>query len=137
VLQCAVCFTVRPSNSPRTASQSRVIAGPSRPQGSTSGSISDVQKQSRVVAMRQPSNAKDPTPPRKPAEISTDGGQWACGVCTLLNDQQAHQCTLCLTGRPRDPSMGWTCVMCGEADISHQFWSCRFCGAIKTESTHG
>ncbi|KAG2044554.1 WLM domain-containing protein [Suillus americanus] len=136
VLQCAVCFTVRPFSSPRTADRSRVVAGPSRPQGSTSGSISDAPKQSRATAMRQPSN-KDPTPPRKPAETSVDDGQWACAVCTLVNDQQAHQCTLCLTGRPRDLSMGWTCITCGEADIPHQFWSCRFCGAIKTESTYG
>ncbi|KAG2350923.1 WLM-domain-containing protein [Suillus weaverae] len=129
----SLCFTVRPSNSP-SASQPRVVAGPSRPQGRTSGSISDAQKKSRVIAVKQPSNAKDPTPPSK---NSADSGQWACAVCTLVNDQQAHQCTLCLTGRPQDPSMGWTCITCGEADIPHQFWSCRFCGAIKTESTYG
>ncbi|KAG1836735.1 hypothetical protein DFJ58DRAFT_719031 [Suillus subalutaceus] len=64
------------------------------------------------------------------------GGQWACAVCTLVNDQQTHQ-RMCLRGRHRDPSMGWTCITCGEADIPHQFWSCRFCGAIKTESTYG
>ncbi|KAG1793896.1 WLM domain-containing protein [Suillus plorans] len=135
VLQCAACFTVRPFNSRRTASQSRVVIGPSRPRGSTSGSISDAPK--RVIATKQANNAKDPTPPRKPAETPACGGQWACAVCTLVNDQQAHQCTLCLTGRPQDPLMGWTCKTCGEAKIPHQFWSCRFCGAIKTESTHG
>ncbi|KAG2138690.1 WLM domain-containing protein [Suillus bovinus] len=137
VLQCAVCLTVRPWNSPRTASQSRVVAGPSRPQGSTSGSISDTHKQPRVLAVRQPSNAKDPTPPRIPAETSVGGGQWACTICTLMNDQRVYKCALCLTGRPQDPLLGWTCKTCGEADIPHQFWSCRFCGVVKTESTYG
>lgn len=136
VLQCAACFAVRPFNSRRTASQSRVVIGPSRPQG-TSGSISDAPKQSRVVAVRQPSSPKDPTPPRKPAETPAGSGQWACAVCTLVNDQQARKCTLCLTRRPQDPLMGWTCETCGEAEIPHQFWSCRFCGTIKTESTYG
>lgn len=137
VLQCAACFTVRPFNSPRAASQSRVSGGPSRPQaqGGASESNSDVQKRSRVIAVRQPSNTRNPTI-RKQGETSADGRQWACGVCTLVNDQQAHQCTLCLTERPRDP-VGWTCVTCGEADMPHQFWSCRFCGAIKTENTYG
>ncbi|KAG1774007.1 WLM domain-containing protein [Suillus placidus] len=124
-------------DSPLEPCQPRVVAGPSRPQGRTSGPISDAQKKSRVIGVKQPSNAKDPTPPRKPAKNSADSGQWACAVCTLVNDQQAHQCTLCLTGRSRDSSMGWTCITCGEADIPHQFWSCRFCGAIKTESTYG
>ncbi|KAG2076771.1 WLM-domain-containing protein [Suillus decipiens] len=122
---------------PWAASQSRVSGGPSRPQaqGGASESNSDVQKRSRVIAVRQPSNTRNPTI-RKQGETSADGRQWACGVCTLVNDQQAHQCTLCLTERPRDP-VGWTCVTCGEADMPHQFWSCRFCGAIKTESTYG
>ncbi|KAG1757050.1 hypothetical protein EDB19DRAFT_1900606 [Suillus lakei] len=137
VLQCAACFTVRPFNLTRTASQPRV-AGPSRTQGSTSGSTPDARGHSRVVAGKQPSNAKDPKPPLpKPAETSADGVQWACAVCTLVNDQQANQCALCSTGRPRDFPMGWTCLTCGEADIPHQFWSCRFCGAIKTESAYG
>ncbi|KAG2155682.1 WLM domain-containing protein [Suillus clintonianus] len=143
VLQCAACFTVRPFNSPRTASQPRVIAGPSRTHDntSTSGSTSDARGQSRVLAVKQPSNFKassDPTPhPRKPAETSADDGQWSCAVCTLVNDKQTNKCTLCLTGRPQVSPMGWTCIMCGEADMPHQFWSCRFCGAIKTESTYG
>ncbi|KAG0707589.1 WLM domain-containing protein [Suillus ampliporus] len=140
VLQCAACFTVRPCNSPKAASQSHV-AGPSRIQGNASGSTSDARGQSRATADKQPNNTKvpsHPTPhPRKPAKTSADGGQWTCAVCTLVNDQQANQCTLCLTGRPQDLSMGWTCTTCGEPDMPHQFWSCRFCGAIKTESTYG
>ncbi|KAG2367675.1 WLM domain-containing protein [Suillus spraguei] len=109
--------------------------GPSRLQGGASVSNSDVQKRSRVIAVRQPINIRDRTP-RKQGETSADGRQWACAVCTFVNDQQTRQCTLCLTERPRDP-VGWTCITCGEADMPHQFWSCRFCGAIKTESTYG
>ncbi|OJA20677.1 Fe2+/Zn2+ regulated transporter [Rhizopogon vesiculosus] len=142
VLQCAACFTVRPRNSPGTASQPSAVAGPSRIRNS-SESTPDARYiergQSRVNADKQPSNAKEssyPTPhSRKPANVTpADSGQWTCVVCTLVNNRQTHHCTVCLTERPRDPYMGWTCLTCGEADMPHEFWSCRFCGAIKTES---
>ncbi|KAG2043536.1 hypothetical protein BDR03DRAFT_996287 [Suillus americanus] len=85
---CPVCIFHNEPIVLQTTSQSRVAAGPSKSQGSTSGSISDA-----VITVRQPSDAKDPTPPRKSAKTSADGGQWACAVW-----------------RPRDPSMGWTCI---------------------------
>ena len=146
VLQCAACLTIRPCNSPRVASQSHAVAEPSRIQGNPTGSTSDARfmqrGQSRVSAEKQPSNTKESSHsishPRKPAsETSADGGQWTCAICILVNDQQANQCVMCSTGRPRDPSLGWMCKTCGEPDMPHEFWSCRFCGAIKTESTYG
>jgi hypothetical protein len=61
---------------------------------------------------------------------STDG-QWVCHICTLVNKSLALQCDACLAERPVDTSVGWSCLTCGERDIPHDFWSCRFCGAIK------
>jgi hypothetical protein len=61
-------------------------------------------------------------------------GQWTCPVCTLINASLALQCDACLAVRPIDTSVGWACATCGERDIPHEFWSCRFCGAIKTHS---
>lgn len=142
VLQCAACFTVRPRNSPGTTSQSHAAAGPSRVRN-TSESISDARypERGQPRANADKSSAKElnhPTPSHKPLDaIPADSGQWTCAICTLVNDRQTNHCTLCLTERPRDPSMGWTCMTCNEADMPHEFWSCRFCGAIKTESTYG
>ncbi|OAX42114.1 WLM-domain-containing protein [Rhizopogon vinicolor AM-OR11-026] len=133
-------------DSPLKPCQPRAVAGPSRirnPSESTPDARYIERGKSRVNADKQPSNAKEssyPTPhSRKPANATpADNGQWTCVVCTLVNDRQIHHCTVCLTERPRDPYMGWTCLTCGEADMPHKFWSCRFCGAIKTESaTYG
>jgi len=74
----------------------------------------------------RPRNTPNPGP--------TAGGQWTCPVCTLINADLGLQCDACLTVRPIDTSVGWACATCGERDISHEFWSCSFCGAIKTHS---
>lgn len=63
--------------------------------------------------------------------------EWTCPLCTLINDDVMLQCGACLAERPNDMLFGWTCLMCGECGIPHQFWSCRFCGTIKSESTVG
>lgn len=60
-----------------------------------------------------------------------DAEQWTCSVCTLVNDSQTLQCAACHAKRP---SSGWTCGVCTESGIPHEFWSCSFCGTIKTDS---
>jgi DNA-dependent metalloprotease WSS1 len=123
--------------------------------------------------------------------------EWACPACTLLNEQRASRCSICLSPRPKpavtnnewpcqsctfvnpsdasrcgmcenprpshskatpskaSPSAStalktpprpvslqpspkdeekWTCLACGEPDMPHDFWSCRFCGTVKLSS---
>ncbi|KIJ66395.1 hypothetical protein HYDPIDRAFT_109416 [Hydnomerulius pinastri MD-312] len=67
------------------------------------------------------------------ADKNSADEQWSCPTCTLINQRLALQCGACLTERPRDTT-GWACLTCGESDMPHELWSCRFCGAIKTES---
>ncbi|KIL01053.1 hypothetical protein PAXRUDRAFT_821068 [Paxillus rubicundulus Ve08.2h10] len=69
-------------------------------------------------------------PPRNP---SMDG-QWTCPICTLANGSLTLQCDACLAERPADSVGGWVCLTCLEKDIPHEFWSCHFCGGIKTQS---
>lgn len=59
---------------------------------------------------------------------------WSCTLCTLINASNALQCDACMTPRPQDLSLGWTCKVCGEQGMEHQFWTCRFCGSVKEAS---
>lgn len=72
--------------------------------------------------------------PRARSPPARSNSEWACQMCTLLNKAFTLQCDACQTKRPQDVSEGWTCLTCGEAGMEHQFWSCQFCGTIKTES---
>ncbi|KAF7791605.1 hypothetical protein EIP86_002622 [Pleurotus ostreatoroseus] len=71
--------------------------------------------------------------------------QWRCPRCTLLNEPRTLQCQACLLIRPEEAApapkvadtASWACLQCGETGMDHQFWSCRFCGAVKTESVYG
>jgi hypothetical protein len=59
---------------------------------------------------------------------------WACLVCTLLNGASALQCEACLSERPLDRTSTWACAYCGESGMNPEFWTCRFCGAMKLRS---
>ncbi|KAH7905741.1 WLM domain-containing protein [Hygrophoropsis aurantiaca] len=72
-----------------------------------------------------------PHPSAKPQDSALTDGQWACPACTLINERLTLQCTACLLHRPQDSATSWTCMTCGEQDMPHEFWSCRFCGTIK------
>lgn len=74
---------------------------------------------------------------RDPHYPNLTEGQWACPVCTLINDAIVLQCVACLSEKPSSMSSGWTCLTCGESGIPHQLWACQSCGTIKTESSIG
>ncbi|KAH7922803.1 WLM-domain-containing protein [Leucogyrophana mollusca] len=114
----------RPSASSSVFSRAQPDSGSSRPPGRPN--------------VTRDSSRLGPYPRVKPTDrpIAT-GGQWSCSACTLINEPLALQCAVCFSERPRDPSSGWTCLTCGEGDMPHEFWSCRFCGSIKTESVVG
>ncbi|KIY50626.1 WLM-domain-containing protein [Fistulina hepatica ATCC 64428] len=68
-------------------------------------------------------------------------GTWACEVCTLENSTAAAQCAVCETPRKAMPppqqvpdQPDWTCAYCGEPNMPHEFWLCRRCGRMKTQS---
>ena len=92
----------------------------------TSGSGSGPSWLQPTSGSTQARNTPNPGP-------SADG-RWSCPVCTLINSDLVLQCDACLAVRPIDTSAGWACATCGERDIPHESWSCRFCGAIKTHS---
>ncbi|KAH9837355.1 WLM-domain-containing protein [Rhodofomes roseus] len=82
---------------------------------------------------RPPSTSSTPS---APAATTTD--EWACPRCTLMNDAERFRCATCDAPRlnvKREPGTdGWTCTVCGEGGTPNDFWSCGFCGSIKTQS---
>ncbi|KAI9464941.1 WLM domain-containing protein [Lactarius psammicola] len=98
------------------------------------------------VTTRRPPDIKSSTKPRPPpvnnASRPAAGSSWTCPTCTLINGPHALQCGACLATRPSQtpgpaPNAGWTCGVCGEEGMEHNFWTCRFCGFVKPESTFG
>ena len=90
-----------------------------------------------AVQPAQPSNGHERIPAsRRPnALLPTNiSGEWSCPTCTLLNQPQALQCNACLAERPPYLSASWICMTCGEAEMPHNLWICRFCGVMKTAS---
>ena len=73
----------------------------------------------------------------RPATLST----WTCPTCTLINRPYALQCDACSGKRPQASTpaanAGWSCGVCGEEGMEHTFWTCRFCGSVKPESSLG
>ena len=73
-------------------------------------------------------------PPQPNLRTKPNGpsGEWTCPSCTLVNTPLSLQCEVCLTRRPAHPNAGWTCQVCKEEGIPHGFWSCSFCGTVKS-----
>ncbi|EGN93180.1 hypothetical protein SERLA73DRAFT_190082 [Serpula lacrymans var. lacrymans S7.3] len=115
-----------PSRRTTSSSTSTVISGSNKPSEPSCGPAVRLTK-SRLVG-------NTISGPHQKGKSSTSVGKWTCPSCTLENDPFALQCDACLSERPHEPSHGWTCVICREEDIPHEFWSCRFCGNIKAES---
>ena len=114
----------------------------------------------RPSAHEQPSNSRPGTsepppdvnlstkprpPPVNSASKPSTASSWTCTTCTLVNGPHALQCDACLAAPPPQVLAqastvtpgGWTCGVCGEQGMEHQFWTCRFCGSVKTESVFG
>ncbi|KIY73506.1 WLM-domain-containing protein [Cylindrobasidium torrendii FP15055 ss-10] len=69
--------------------------------------------------------------PLTPEGVDSD---WSCVVCTLVNSPQALQCDACSSTRPARSTVGWTCLVCGQGPIPHDFWTCRICSTVKSTS---
>ncbi|CAL1694587.1 unnamed protein product [Somion occarium] len=80
------------------------------------------------VALGPIKHSHSPIPPAEP---------WTCPRCTLINEAFAVECAVCLLIRPQTPkpTPGWVCQTCGEKGNPHQFWTCRFCGTVKADSS--
>jgi len=114
------------------------VAGPSKvvvtqPKGMVS--------QDRAISVSQPKVNKDSHTSGAGSQCTESANgqpkaspEWSCPTCTLLNEPMSLQCDACLTERPLDPRVGWTCMSCGETGIPHDFWSCLVCGTVKATS---
>ncbi|KAF8588279.1 WLM-domain-containing protein [Ramaria rubella] len=112
------------SASTRSASPEIIILdGPSSP-----------PRKKRILATAPRTSSTAQPPKSKLALAPPSNDEWACAACTLVNPLLALQCAACYASRPRDPTADWTCLACGEQGMPHDFWTCRFCGRLKSES---
>jgi len=104
----------------------------------------DLSSGSGPVTVHRAPDINASTKPRPPpvnnASRPATGSSWTCPTCTLINGPYALQCDACHGIRPAPaPSPAanavWTCGVCGEDGMEHNFWTCRFCGSVKPEST--
>ncbi|KAI0035178.1 WLM domain-containing protein [Vararia minispora EC-137] len=71
----------------------------------------------------------------------TDSSAWTCTTCTLINQGALHSCEALQTiPTPHSRSFAgdsptWDCAVCGETGMEHEFWSCRWCGSVKVDSS--
>lgn len=110
-----------------------------------------LRSQSAVIQHTPPevnASTRPRPPPVNNASKPSARSPWTCSTCTLINQPLALQCEACLAvrpsqtraqvTRPAEPEpAGWTCGVCGVGGMEHNFWTCRFCGSVKTESTFG
>lgn len=106
----------------------------------------DLPSSSGPMTAQRPPDIKGSTKPRPPpvnnASRPATESSWTCPTCTLINRPYALQCDACHGKRPYQAqapspaaSAGWNCGVCGEEGMEHSFWTCRFCGSVKPEST--
>ncbi|THH20610.1 hypothetical protein EW146_g814 [Bondarzewia mesenterica] len=127
-------FTPIPGSSQVAIPQSEKVASAPALAQSRNSQTSSPRARSSPTAQRPATFRSMP-----PARTSPTEKIWSCSVCTLINEPLAFQCEACMTPRaqPQEPSLGWMCGVCGEQGIDHQFWTCNFCGSVKTESVVG
>jgi hypothetical protein len=125
----------------------------SRPVASTSSlpSKRKAPERSQTIPTSGVSHTSDEGTPRnapepKRAKTIANGGvkvdslsarQWACQICTLLNDELVLQCDACGANKPVDPTIGWTCLGCGKGGNKVEWWTCADCGRMKSEVLGG
>jgi hypothetical protein len=128
-------------------------SGSSRPDASRAAVPQPSSHRNQPVRSRTADTQRTPpgvnvlTKPRPPAINDASkpaaGSPWTCPTCTLINQPLALQCDACLAARPPQTRVqaaaptapaGWTCRVCGEQGMEHDFWTCGFCGSVKTES---
>ncbi|KAJ7103050.1 WLM domain-containing protein [Mycena belliarum] len=116
-------------------------AGPSKltiPQSKRVAAAAAARPLARAAKSSSVETKPQPPPARKvrlaPTPAAAADAEWACRACTLLNGPLVLQCAACFSSRPPDETTGWTCRLCGEPGMPHDFWTCRVCGTVKAES---
>ena len=99
------------------------------------------------VPPMRPASSSSGAPNKAPASLSiatldTHSSEWSCTACTYINSTLQTQCEMCLASR--EPSTSddlslngsgpWTCWVCGQKGIPHEFWTCSRCGWVKVQS---
>ncbi|KZT30932.1 WLM-domain-containing protein [Neolentinus lepideus HHB14362 ss-1] len=117
-------------NDPDPESDVILLDRPSSVSGPSKVSVSQQKRKASVTSLK-----RDDTSSHTSAGPASKNDDWGCPACTYLNQPTAFRCAMCDTHRPQSGSSeGWTCTVCGEAEMSHHLWTCRFCGSVKASS---